>query len=418
VLDDLAPLPADGAAPPDVPPIARVLDDPVEAVAPSDPDPEAYRAQVAAGFAALRARDPQVAEAAFRAALEHGRADVNLIYGLAAAWWRQFRFDLARREAERVLARDPDHGPAHALLARLHWRRGDLAGAARHARHAVELVPDRESYSRLREQIERELDVEASFDQRVGRRVILYTPADHPAAAQLAREGVARVDREVERLAEAIGFLPPEPLPVVVYHEREFREVTEEDPFLRGRYDGKVRFYVAGADPWAPLFLQVLRHELVHAILRAYIVHPLPGWLNEGLATFLAAQYRPAYRRRIERAARADGLWTLAELDRGGFDDDEVERRALAYAQSFALADLLLRRLRREGVQQLLVEIASGRPAGEAVVAALGFADLDELEARYRAFLEGVYRVGGNDPRPRIRSALRTLGLADPTEAE
>ncbi len=89
---------------------------------------------------ALRYRErPDLAEAAYRTALDLDPAHIESRYELAIVLQADGRLDEAGAEWQRVLDDDPDHGPSHARLAALSFLIGDLAACEQHRLEAQRL---------------------------------------------------------------------------------------------------------------------------------------------------------------------------------------------------------------------------------------------------------------------------------------
>lgn len=131
---------------------------------------------------------------------------------------------------------------------------------------------------------------------------------------------------------------------------------------------------------------QVLDHEITHVLLgQAFGNRPVPTWLQEGLAQWIAGEYGPETLDRLAKASLAGGLLTLDEI-KYGFPADPV-RANLAYAQSADLIAYIASEYGEESLHVLISEMARGTPVNAAFREATGsFAH--ELDAAWRARLE------------------------------
>ncbi len=130
---------------------------------------------------------------------------------------------------------------------------------------------------------------------------------------------------------------------------------------------------------------QVLDHELTHVILgRAFRGAPVPRWLQEGLAQYVAREYTAETTRLIARGSLGKGLLDLRELA-SGFPDDPL-RAQLAYAQSADLVAFLHNEFGPESITILVRRMASGQAVGASVKAATGLS-LDQVDERWRSRL-------------------------------
>ena len=117
----------------------------------------------------------------------------------------------------------------------------------------------------------------------------------------------------------------------------------------------------------------VIPHELTHLVFNTAVDNPYhfpPKWLNEGLAEYQSVGYG-AEDRSIVRAAVKDG--TLIPLDglAGQFPASQ-EQFYLAYSESNAAVDYLVRTHGTDALVSLIGSYADGRTDDEAFTAALG----------------------------------------------
>ena len=129
-----------------------------------------------------------------------------------------------------------------------------------------------------------------------------------------------------------------------------------------------------------------LTHELTHIILgKATGRRPIPRWLNEGLAMFLARQWNFSHTFAVFKAALTGRVPSLAYLDRL-FEGSEGDIR-LAYGLSFSFIAYLLDSYDRESLHLWIRLIGRGRPWRSAFSRAFPSA-LTEAEAGWRRRLK------------------------------
>lgn len=136
----------------------------------------------------------------------------------------------------------------------------------------------------------------------------------------------------------------------------------------------------------------VIPHELTHLVFDTAVRNPFhfpPRWLNEGLAVYLAQGYGAGDRAAVESAVRAGTLMPLSALT-SQFPTTR-ERFSLAYAESVAAVDYLIRQKGEAGLVALIRSYAAGVTDDEAFRAALGV-DVAGMDAAWRA------TVGAKDP--------------------
>jgi hypothetical protein len=185
------------------------------------------------------------------------------------------------------------------------------------------------------------------------------------------------------------------------------RRVDVDGVFLQGRHVNYIAI-VNGRDDEPQ---RVIMHEFAH-LLVANTGLEVPLWLHEGLAEYystlvlsetgeaaLVGRFIQDHLNRLNRTK----LLTLAEMLGVGPGSplyNEDSRRSVFYAQSWALAHMLMNGEPRRGKElgQYLEHLSSGRPAAEAWTAAFGTADImAELERYIRRlqFTAFAFKLSG-----------------------
>ena len=121
-----------------------------------------------------------------------------------------------------------------------------------------------------------------------------------------------------------------------------------------------------------PLVAVRIPHEFVHLVFDTASSNPYhgpPRWLNEGLAVYQSESYGSQDRRQVEAAAKSGTLIPLDGLT-GQFPNGQDF--FLAYAESVAAVDYMVRTHGSDALVTLIRSYAEGRTDDEAFSAALG----------------------------------------------
>jgi hypothetical protein len=329
---------------------------------------------------ALRAGNHEEAERAFRAGLRLRPADPLLHFGLGAALHAQQRSDDARAPLARALEIEPRFTAASALLGQILYASGDLEGAIALYERAL---PNASGVPTMRARLDRwrtEARVHAGYEQGGdGRFNLLF---DGPEERSLA----SRVHRVLEsaywRIGARLNMYPGETIPVILYTQQQFRDVTGSPTWAAGAYDGRIRVAVRGGLQDADALDRVVVHEFVHALVQRVAPRGVPAWLHEGLAVNLAER-EPGWPDAI--LAASSRSIPLSSLERG-FSGLDSTAAALAYAESAVAAGVLMRRLGPN--LPAFLQSLGGAGTLDAGLAVFGFttADLDSaVRARTRS---------------------------------
>jgi hypothetical protein len=177
-----------------------------------------------------------------------------------------------------------------------------------------------------------------------------------PEDAALASDALESLERAYWRVCDVLGTFPIAPIPVILYSNEQFRDITRSPPWAAGVYDGRIRVPMRGARAQAKELDRVLAHEFVHALIRSLAERGVPAWLNEGLATALEDDGVEWAQKQIAKAQRVAALETLqTSFGRMGGADAQV-----AYAASALAVKRLLDDVGGIAVTNLIRDIGSG----------------------------------------------------------
>jgi tetratricopeptide (TPR) repeat protein len=314
-----------------------------------------------AGFSALQKNDADRAATAFRRALAAEPDHPAALYGAGAAALLQGRQTDAIAFLKRALQHEPRLVQASALLGEIAYRQGDLAFAIKTYENALALSPGtvelRERLATLRSEATVHNNLGAFKDDRF---TILF---NGPANRVLAERGTKVLRDAFWRIGQALGSYPSTPINVILYTDRQFRDITGAPDWAGAGYDGQIRMPVAGAAQNLPEFDRILTHELTHAMLHSVAARNLPAWLNEGLAMYFEGNSAAASEKRLA-AARA--YVPLTNLDRE-FTGLSAQQADLAYEMSAFATSALLTRIGAGNLRFLLQDLDRGSTFDAAV---------------------------------------------------
>jgi tetratricopeptide (TPR) repeat protein len=310
-------------------------------------------AQVEAGWAALEKGDGNRAAAAFEAALTRNPQDPMLLFGAGAAAYLRGRYADAREKLTLAFTLNPKLISATELLGEIDYLQGDIEGAIERYEQALP------SAAHLAPSMQKRLEAwrkEASVHRKLsrastGRFSISFDGRSNDA---LATHAIGVLDRAFQRIADQLGAYPSNRILVILYTERQFRDVTHGPEWSAGLFDGKIRIPTQGAAQNWDRFDQVLIHELAHAMIAGLAPQGVPAWLHEGMANYFEPEDVGAA---LTRAHARDSMIPLSQLEQG-FGRFSVAQARAAYDQSLVAADLLARHV---GTQMAALLRALGR---------------------------------------------------------
>ena len=213
----------------------------------------------------------------------------------------------------------------------------------------------------------RDRGADGRFSTRRSSHFILFQDVDIDRASgwkgsvQFEKQVLASLESARGKLDQLLGLQPGRDVEVWVY-----------DPALfDARFAGRFRFQVAGfyhgairvrGDVQLTRGLsRVLHHELVHAALDLAAPSLLvPAWVNEGVAEWFESRalgkrrLSPSEWAQLAEASRRDAWIPIPVLLRPSFAGIPPEAVSLAYLQSYASIDLLVRRQGERGLESFL----------------------------------------------------------------
>ena len=250
---------------------------------PQSGDQTAYRELLASGISSLNRDDPAAARQFFEEALRREDGDSLAYLGLGLACF-YLRRDAAAEEAlERALALSPREQRAYQVLGDLYYRKDDLEMAAAYWEKALALSPGNEALRDKLKQARREQKLERSFNRDGTEHFsIRYEGWEKHEVGRIV---LLILEDAYSEIGTTLSCYPERKIPVILYSDAQFREVTGMPEGTEGLYDGKIRIPIGGIEHETAELRKLLFHEYTHALVRV-ITPRVPAWLDEGLAQY------------------------------------------------------------------------------------------------------------------------------------
>ena len=348
--------------------LALALSPPGGLLAQGLPDGRAH-ALAREGWDALSRSRHQAAADAFAAALVSQPRDPSLHMGAALAAFLMGQTGAARESLERALTLAPAFTAASLLLADILLQNNELPGAVAALEAALVHAPGDKAVTSRLARARRETDLHGAFFQSQGAHfTVLF---EGPADEDLARRALDVLEAAYWRVGTALLTFPERVIPVVLYTEQQFRDITRSPTWAAAAYDGRIRIPVRGALQDPEELDRVLTHEFVHALVQSLAPRRVPTWLNEGLAVFFEPNGAAWADEQLAQAPARPPLQRLT----AGFGDFSGAEARTAYAQS-------------AGAVRAMIELA-GAPALAALLQDLGRGDA--FEAAFERHMSSSY---------------------------
>lgn len=291
-----------------------------------------------AAWEALDRGDPAKAAAIFREALDRSPRNAALHFGAGYAAHLLGRRDAALSSLRKALEIDPEFASALILLAQVAYQSGDVDLAVRSLERGLKLKPDADGARQL-EAWRAESSLHRGFAERPGAHFNILFEGSFDQA--IGERVAAVLESAYWRVGQAFNTYPGEALTVLLYTNKQFKDITRAPDWSVGRFDGRIRLAVAGALRTPERLDRVLTHEFVHAVIAHAAPRGVPAWVHEGLASYFESGDH-AWATQALRASRI--LIPLDDLD-AGFGGLDAATARVAYAESLAAARLLVEQL-------------------------------------------------------------------------
>ena len=293
----------------------------------------------------------------------------------------------ALEAAQRAALLAPDSADAFAVLGFAQFLSDRSRDAIVSWKHSLQLRPDAIVQQYLAK-AQREVKAEADFTQsETGHFTLRYE--GHQTSDEFRRQLLQALEADYNDLVSQLDAEPRYSIPVVLYTEQQFFDVTQAPGWTSAMNDGKLRIPVNGLTELTPDLARVLKHELAHSFINQLSAGRCPQWLHEGIAQLLEPRSAAPFGRRLgQLMADHQGL-PFNMLD-GSFIRFSAPEARLAYDESLAAAEYIRDTYGMEDLVRILRRIAEGSST-EAALRATIHCDYAGLENDVGSFLQEKY---------------------------
>jgi tetratricopeptide (TPR) repeat protein len=307
-----------------------------------------------AGWDAITEGRHQDAADAFATALIAEPRDPALHLGAGLAAFLLGQSGAAQQSLERALAIAPQFTAASLLLGDILHRNNELDAAIRVFEAALKHAPGDKSLTERLARVREESALHSNFFQSQGAHfTVLF---EGPADEALARRAIDVLEAAYWRVGTALLVFPERIIPVILYTEQQFRDITRSPGWAAASYDGRIKVPVRGALDNPAELERVLTHEFTHALVQSVAPRGVPTWLNEGLAVMFEPNGETWADQQLASSTYRIPLQRLAN----GFDRLSGAQARMAYAQSGAAVRALMEQAGAAAMTGLLQDLGRG----------------------------------------------------------
>jgi tetratricopeptide (TPR) repeat protein len=288
----------------------------------------------------------------------------------------------AQSQAERATRLAPNSADAFKLLGMAYYKSDKTEEAIRAWKRALELRPDAQVREYLHK-AEREQTAESQFGQEETGYFTLRFEGRQSSAA-LRQEILATLEAHYNDLSGELGVSPRASIPVILYTDQEFFDVTQAPGWSGAINDGKLRIPIEGVSRMTPELSRVLKHELAHSFIAQITLNRCPTWLNEGVAQAMEPKSSAGQGRALARLFSSGSQIPLNGLE-GSFNRFPTQQAVVAYAESLAAVEYIRDTYGMSDVVRILERIGEGSSAEAALRSTIhsGYSSLEEEMTQY-----------------------------------
>jgi tetratricopeptide (TPR) repeat protein len=288
--------------------------------------------------------------------------------------------------AERAVDAAPNSPDTLAVLGYVQYATDHEEDAIRTWKRSLELCPDAKIQALLAK-AERDSAAQSNYSEHDSSHFSLHYEGSKTPDS-LREQVLAELEADYDDLMRLFGDGPRNSIPVVLYTDQAFFDVTQAPSWTGAVNDGKLRIPVQGLTAVTPELAHVLKHELAHSFINQLSAGRCPQWLNEGLAQ-AAEPRRLSSGSRLAQLFQAQREIPLNELE-GNFMRFSGLEATLAYDESLAAVQYLQDTYGMGDVQRILGMLAEGSST-EAALRATVHSDYGQLETDLGKYLASKY---------------------------
>lgn len=239
------------------------------------------------------------------------------------------------------------------------YKRGNINDALYCYEMANKLYPNDRQVEKMLKSLKTQALTEDGFVQNEGSNfTISYEGGENDEVGHII--GIL-LEEAYQKIGADFGFYPEEKVGVVLYSNKEFKDVTRAPSWTGALYDGRIKVPIGGIRQRTGDLERVLFHEYTHALVNKLSNSRTPIWLHEGLA-------------QLEEGA-STGTSDFSSLKSSGFNLKRLEGSfmglsatdaRIAYKVSLAAVEYLDREYGVHSVTTLLKELGKGKSMNDA----------------------------------------------------
>src|SRR5207302_1453126 len=232
---------------------------------------------------------------------------------------------------------------------------------------------------------QRGLIAESDFMQENSNHFSMRYEGGH-ATPSLRRDILQTLERHFDDLSRDFNFVPRETIPVTLYNDKQYFDVTQAPSWAGALYDGKLRMPINGLTAVTSDVSRVLKHELTHSFISAIAKGRCPNWLNEGIAQLEEPRSARSQGSRLATLYVSQRNIPLNQLE-APFNKFSTDEAQVAYAQSLVAVEYIRDTYGMSDLTEIVKRLGEGQSVESALRSTI-HSGYGQLEQELTAYLK------------------------------
>jgi len=252
---------------------------------------------------------------------------------------------------------------------------------------SLKIQPD-DKVKEMLEKVKRELATDENFQSETSLHFKMRFEGGQVSPA-FRHDLLQTLEHHFDELVRETGYLPGDDIPVILYTQQQYFDVTRAPTWTGALNDGKLRIPIQGLSSVNSELSKTLKHELAHSFINQLTRGRCPTWLNEGVAQLLEPRSTISDGHELALVYAAGKNVPLNQLE-GSFTSYSGMAATVAYAESLAAVEHIRDVYGMSTVSGILKRIGEGSST-EAALRAEIHSGYDGLEQELTARLKQRY---------------------------
>jgi len=313
----------------------------------------------------------------------------NIMLQYADSSYKKKNSFKARKLAKKAIRLKPEVSPAYIFLGNMYYQSDNFTDALKYWKKAIAIEPDNKDLQQRIAKLKRESSVEGDFYSR--RRSHFKIRFDKELGPDYAAAISDILEDGRRRVRSEFNLYSDEVIPVIVYSDEQFADVTSMPYWTAGLYDGKIRFKEQDISRGDDAMRRVLYHEYGHAVIYINYGNGVPSWLHEGFAQINEPEQllSNADKKFLSTYINREGPFSLEQIDSMFGQRENADMARAAYLESRLFLEYLIERYRKHKLKRLFEELKAGKDWHIAIREIYG-KSIDRLNSDFRRRLTKI----------------------------